>query len=460
MGGDEIAHANWRLDNPPVVDVAVSRRMGLFVVARLAARHGIRVRLRPATGAGLTALVWLPDEVVAREATTKPGGLGRFPEPLGRFAIGGGPAGITGGAPAGPGGAAPAAIGGMPGSGEWPAAMSSTAEQEVAAARTPRFAPQEDEAGTRLGPQRVPGAGPHPGRFGPPNGPGLAGDPESTEVQPQVAGDMFGTEPTPMFGAGHPSVPSQPFDNEWSAPFAAGSGEQPSQPAAEWGSRQPDATPSWSSDQTPSMWSGSQPAWPAATEEQAAQSGTGDLASQPAEAGSAEEPEPAALGARAGFRGASGTFRSQDSQHGSRNGGVIIPPAASLEEGNRLPIFEAVESDWFRRGRPSLDVSGGDSERPPTQRWSSSSVADEGWKAAEAAAVPSSSGTTVAGLPKRVPRANLIPGTAAESTAPAPARSAAATRDRFASLQRGMREGRAASGTDKDDGTGDVPGDG
>ncbi len=43
MGAEEMAHANWRLDNPPVVDVAVSRRMGLFVVARLAARHGIRV---------------------------------------------------------------------------------------------------------------------------------------------------------------------------------------------------------------------------------------------------------------------------------------------------------------------------------------------------------------------------------------------------------------------------------
>ena len=50
MGAEEMAHANWRLDNPPVVDVAVSRRMGLFVVARLAARHGIRVRLRPAPG--------------------------------------------------------------------------------------------------------------------------------------------------------------------------------------------------------------------------------------------------------------------------------------------------------------------------------------------------------------------------------------------------------------------------
>ena len=48
VSDQEMSHANWRLDNPPVVDVAVSRRMGLFVVGRLAARHGVRVRLRHA----------------------------------------------------------------------------------------------------------------------------------------------------------------------------------------------------------------------------------------------------------------------------------------------------------------------------------------------------------------------------------------------------------------------------
>src|SRR5450755_3497158 len=77
MGAEEMAHANWRLDNPPVVDVAVSRRMGLFVVARLAARHGIRVRLRPAASGGLTALVWLPDEAVTHEADGGSPGLRR-----------------------------------------------------------------------------------------------------------------------------------------------------------------------------------------------------------------------------------------------------------------------------------------------------------------------------------------------------------------------------------------------
>jgi signal transduction histidine kinase len=57
---------NWRLDNPPVMDVTVSRHMGLFAVARLAERHRVRVRLRPGNPQGLTALVWLPDTVIER----------------------------------------------------------------------------------------------------------------------------------------------------------------------------------------------------------------------------------------------------------------------------------------------------------------------------------------------------------------------------------------------------------
>jgi signal transduction histidine kinase len=68
-----LAEMNWRLDNPPVMDVSVSRHMGLFAVARLAERHRIRVRLRPAVPQGLTALVWLPDTVIERSARTYSG---------------------------------------------------------------------------------------------------------------------------------------------------------------------------------------------------------------------------------------------------------------------------------------------------------------------------------------------------------------------------------------------------
>jgi signal transduction histidine kinase len=63
-----LAEMNWRLDRPPVIDVSVSRHMGLFAVARLAERHGIRVRLHSRPPQGLTVLVWLPDNVADRGA--------------------------------------------------------------------------------------------------------------------------------------------------------------------------------------------------------------------------------------------------------------------------------------------------------------------------------------------------------------------------------------------------------
>src|SRR5699024_8419099 len=46
MSDTQIAEANERLADPPDLDVSVTRRMGLYVVARLAQRHGIEVRLR------------------------------------------------------------------------------------------------------------------------------------------------------------------------------------------------------------------------------------------------------------------------------------------------------------------------------------------------------------------------------------------------------------------------------
>jgi signal transduction histidine kinase len=61
-----LAEMNLRLINPPVIDVSVSRHMGLFAVARLAERHGVRVRLRAGSTQGLIALVWLPDSLIER----------------------------------------------------------------------------------------------------------------------------------------------------------------------------------------------------------------------------------------------------------------------------------------------------------------------------------------------------------------------------------------------------------
>ncbi|WP_093572651.1 sensor histidine kinase [Amycolatopsis rubida] len=60
----EIDRTNARLAHPPEVDVEVSRRMGLFVVATLAERHAIAVRLSPAEGRGLTATVVVPAALI------------------------------------------------------------------------------------------------------------------------------------------------------------------------------------------------------------------------------------------------------------------------------------------------------------------------------------------------------------------------------------------------------------
>jgi len=58
---DVLADLNARLAAPPVADAGVARRMGLYVVAHLAARHGIEVRLAPgAGGRGTTAEVDVP----------------------------------------------------------------------------------------------------------------------------------------------------------------------------------------------------------------------------------------------------------------------------------------------------------------------------------------------------------------------------------------------------------------
>jgi hypothetical protein len=408
MGAEEMAHANWRLDNPPVVDVAVSRRMGLFVVARLAARHGIRVRLRPAATGGLIALVWLPDEAIMHESPDTSPGAGRtgvpdefLSEPGSLAGAGANGAGAT--------------------SGIWGETTGSrtAAEQEVTAARAPRFAPLRPDAGEDtgpgLGPRRVPGAGPRPGGWA-------------------------NTGPLPMFRTvPRPAGADPELEATGTPPPAGADGDAPQEPAAAAaGPDTPTAafTPFGTSPQ------------PVDGE---------------ADAPLGTDPEPI-LGAPSALASADGDVSSPLDGLGSWDlnsaRGVIVPSADSLGGESRLPIFEAVESDWFRRGRQSVGRSGsdGDGENGNGENGNGwASPADEGWRAAEAVSAPSSGGLTSAGLPKRVPNANLVPGTApavaaaasgpspAPTPALAPTRSAAATRDRFASFQRGVKQGRAAA---------------
>jgi signal transduction histidine kinase len=68
MPPDDLADANALLATPPEVDLSVSQRLGFHVVARLAARHGVRVTLGATPGSGITAVVVLPAALFAAPA--------------------------------------------------------------------------------------------------------------------------------------------------------------------------------------------------------------------------------------------------------------------------------------------------------------------------------------------------------------------------------------------------------
>ena len=168
---------------------------------------------------------------------------------------------------------------------------------------------------------------------------------------------------------------------------------------------------------------------------------------------------------------------------------TVVPP--SPESGSEaLPIFDAIESNWFKRRtggpetgpiaatpapapsappapapQPPRSQAGPAARRPaapaqppaapaapaPPARSDSEdgwhSDADRGWQAARSAAEPIAGGLTESGLPKRVPKANLVPGTAPRPEANNPgtirSRSADQVRNRFTGFQKGVRDGRS-----------------
>jgi HAMP domain-containing protein len=77
MSDEELIQANERLANPPEIDFALSRVLGLYVVGRLAQRHGIKVQLRHSWYGGVTALTLLPHALLAWPKEPAP-----MPEPV------------------------------------------------------------------------------------------------------------------------------------------------------------------------------------------------------------------------------------------------------------------------------------------------------------------------------------------------------------------------------------------
>jgi signal transduction histidine kinase len=67
MPPGDLALANQTLAESSDVDVMISRRLGLHVVARLARRYGIEVLLTTTSGPGITAVVQLPPDLFAEQ---------------------------------------------------------------------------------------------------------------------------------------------------------------------------------------------------------------------------------------------------------------------------------------------------------------------------------------------------------------------------------------------------------
>ncbi|MFE0513506.1 nitrate- and nitrite sensing domain-containing protein, partial [Streptomyces sp. NPDC058964] len=75
MSEEDYASLNAQLAVEPKFDVvalADDLRLGMFVIARLATRHGIAVTLRPSPYGGTTAIVLVPHEIVVRDAPGAP----------------------------------------------------------------------------------------------------------------------------------------------------------------------------------------------------------------------------------------------------------------------------------------------------------------------------------------------------------------------------------------------------
>ncbi|MGW6822418.1 nitrate- and nitrite sensing domain-containing protein [Streptomyces sp. NPDC055005] len=161
-----------------------------------------------------------------------------------------------------------------------------------------------------------------------------------------------------------------------------------------------------------------------------------------------------------------------------------LPPARNQGEG-RSPIFDTLESNWFRqegeqpadqgpavpqqpqqsassapapqRTQPQLPQRGQEPAADaaatgamPTVSWRSSPN-DELMRQAERVRQPAAGGITTSGLPRRVPRANLVAGTAqqqAEAQAgPQVSRAPDDVRGRLTNLRRGIQQGRQAGTT-------------
>lgn len=157
-----------------------------------------------------------------------------------------------------------------------------------------------------------------------------------------------------------------------------------------------------------------------------------------------------------------------------------LPPASGPGDG-RTPLYDTLETNWFhgpqQNGQqppaapqaPAFPQQSADERPAPpapqhgtgdtngvTSSWRASPN-DELVRQAERVKKPAAGGITTSGLPRRVPRANLVPGTAQQQnhqSGPQVSRAPDDVRGRLTNLRRGIQQGRQANNGPS---TGDFP---
>ncbi|MFJ8444469.1 sensor histidine kinase [Kitasatospora griseola] len=464
LTAEDFAEINEKLAEPPTVDATISRRMGLFVVGRLSQRHDIRVQLRPSgESAGTTSLVMLPQQLTQ---------LARIPEPQGEeFTV-----------------------------------SRIFAEQEPTPAEWTFDGPERTAAelgfDDRLPTPGLPAGG---NGFSPALesmqrsqrleerrraaleiGPGAAtGEP----MEAEILESPYGAE-EPLAENGYQAAYADDYRRPESDPFTAPYEPQQAAQDADYGYQGADYghdpyTPAEQRYQddpyAPEQYRA--PYAPTGYQDDPFQGGQqyGDEYQQPYAAGQyAEEQYPEAQYAdeyqqEYGYEEPAGhPYPTEELPALPPAGGTTGSGLPQRRPGQQLAgpggagggQSGAESPNWFTGAKDTSepvesrghDVSalGGYGPTGPTaapSEWESPNDGD--WQRAEKLREPSSSGTTPSGLPRRVPRQNLVPGNAKPTPQEGPqvSRDPNEVRGRLTNLRRGVEQGRQAGGDSGTTGT-------
>ncbi|RKT15777.1 signal transduction histidine kinase [Streptomyces sp. 1114.5] len=420
LTAEDFAEINEKLAEPPTVDATISRRMGLFVVGRLSQRHDIRVQLRPSgESAGTTSLVMLPPFVTQG---------GAAPEPEEQFTVS-------------------RIFADQQPTSEWAPDDRNRSAAElgfddhltgVGNAGSSGFSPALEAVQRSQRLDQVRRAALESGQEPPVVDAEVEEDyqqgydqyaPQGYDQQQPYADDQYGYE-------------QQGYRQDGYGPDAYGRYPQQQQGY----DQQPYADEQYADDQYGYDGGGYQ------QDDYADQYGR---QAQEAPAGHPYAPEPPALPAAEEPRStlASGLPQRRPGEQ-LAGGGLGSAPVNSGSSGE-TPNWFAGAKDTSATPEPrGHDVSslGGYGPTGPTASTAWQSPNDGDWQRAEQLREPSSAGTTGAGLPRRVPKQNLVPGNA-QSAPPAPqegpqvSRSPEEVRGRLTNLRRGVEQGRSAGNT-------------